>query len=48
MARPGPIWLPAAHVEAIAAAVEQALDNVIRHAGATRAAVFVDLDSGVT
>ncbi len=40
----GPVWLPAAHVEAIAAAVEQALDNVVRHAGATRAAVFADLE----
>jgi signal transduction histidine kinase len=40
----GPIWLPAAHVEAIVAAVEQALDNVVRHSGATRAAVFADLE----
>ncbi|HEX9122510.1 MAG TPA: ATP-binding protein [Actinomycetota bacterium] len=40
----GPMWLPAAHVEAIAAAVQQALDNVIRHAGATGAAVFADLE----
>jgi signal transduction histidine kinase len=40
----GPIWLPAADVEAIAAAVEQALDNVVRHAGATRAVVFADVE----
>jgi signal transduction histidine kinase len=40
----GPIWLPAARVEAIAAAVQQALDNVVRHAGATRAVVFADVE----
>jgi signal transduction histidine kinase len=40
----GPIWLVAADVETIAAAVEQALDNVVRHSGATRAVVFADVE----
>jgi signal transduction histidine kinase len=40
----GPIWLSAAHVETIAAAVEQALDNVVRHSGATQAVVFADIE----
>jgi signal transduction histidine kinase len=40
----GPVWLAAADVETIAAAVEQALDNVIRHSGATRAVVFADIE----
>ncbi len=38
----GRIWLPIHHAEEIAAAVEQALDNVVKHSGATRAAVFLD------
>ena len=36
------VSLPAHHAEEIAAAVEQALDNVVKHSGATRAAVFLD------
>jgi signal transduction histidine kinase len=40
----GPIWLPAAAVEKLAAAVRQALDNVGAHAEATRAAVFADVE----
>lgn len=40
----GPVWLAASDVETIAAAVEQALDNVIRHSGATRAVVFADIE----
>jgi signal transduction histidine kinase len=42
----GPIWLPAGHVEELAAAARQALDNVVRHAGASRAALFADEDGG--
>jgi signal transduction histidine kinase len=40
----GPVWLATADVETIAAAVEQALDNVVRHSGATRAVVFADIE----
>ena len=40
----GPVWLSAARVETIAAAVEQALDNVVRHSGATQAVVFADME----
>jgi signal transduction histidine kinase len=40
----GPVWLSAAHVETIAAAVEQALDNVVRHSKATQAVVFADVE----
>jgi signal transduction histidine kinase len=43
----GPIWLPAGHVEELAAAARQALDNVVRHAGASRAALFADEDGGM-
>jgi signal transduction histidine kinase len=42
----GPIPLPVGHVGELAAAVRQALDNVVEHAGATRASVFVDCDQG--
>lgn len=38
----GPIWLRAAAVEQLAAAVHQALDNVAQHAEATRASVFAE------
>lgn len=38
----GPAIMPAHHVEEIAAAVRQALDNVVEHAFATRANVFID------
>jgi signal transduction histidine kinase len=43
----GPIWLPAAHVEELAAAVRQALDNVVEHAGASRVALFAEEDGGM-
>jgi signal transduction histidine kinase len=42
----GPITLPVGHVGELAAAVRQALDNVVEHAGATRASVFADVDGG--
>ena len=42
----GALWLPARHVEELAAAVRQALDNVVEHAGATRVAVFAEEDAG--
>jgi signal transduction histidine kinase len=40
----GPIWLPAHHVQELAAAVRQALDNVVEHAGASRVALFAEED----
>jgi signal transduction histidine kinase len=42
----GALWLPARHVEELAAAVRQALDNVVEHAGASRAALFAEEDAG--
>ncbi len=42
----GPLPLPVGHVGELAAAVRQALDNVVEHAGATRASVFADCDQG--
>jgi signal transduction histidine kinase len=42
----GPIWLPLRHAEELTAAVRQALDNVVEHAGASRVAVFADEDDG--
>jgi signal transduction histidine kinase len=43
----GPIWLPAHQVEELAAAARQALDNVVQHAGASRAALFAEEDGGM-
>ena len=43
----GALWLPARHVEELVAAVRQALDNVVEHAGATRVALFAEEDVGV-
>jgi signal transduction histidine kinase len=43
----GPIWLPAHHVEELTAAVRQALDNVVEHAGASRVALFAEEDGGM-
>ncbi|HEV2870532.1 MAG TPA: ATP-binding protein [Actinomycetota bacterium] len=43
----GALWLPARHVEELIAAVRQALDNVVEHAGATRVALFAEEDAGV-
>ena len=42
----GPIWLPAHQVEELAAAARQALENVVAHAGASRAALFAEEDGG--
>ena len=42
----GALWLPARHVEELVAAVHQALDNVVEHAGAARVAVFAEEDAG--
>ncbi len=39
-----PAWLPAAYVDELSAAVHQALDNVARHVGASRAFVFGECD----
>ena len=39
--------LPDRHVEELVAAVRQALDNVVEHAGATRVALFAEEDAGV-
>ena len=43
----GALWLPARHVEELTAAVRQALDNVVEHAGASRVALFAEEDGGV-
>ena len=43
----GPIWLERAAVDEIAAAVRQALENVARHARATKASVFADQEDGL-
>ena len=42
----GALWLPARYVEELVAAVRQALDNVVEHAGASRAALFAEEDGG--
>lgn len=41
----GPVWVDAARAAALSAAVKQALDNVVEHAGATRATVFAEIDA---
>ena len=38
----GPMWIPRARAEELVAAVRQALENVVRHADASRAIVFAD------
>jgi signal transduction histidine kinase len=44
----GHVWLPAACVEELSGAVRQALGNVAKHAGATRATVFAEeLDGSI-
>jgi signal transduction histidine kinase len=44
----GALWLPARQVEELSAAVRQALDNVVEHAGASRVALFAEEeDDGV-
>ena len=40
----GALWLPAGQVEELAAAVRQALDNAVEHAGASRVALFAEED----
>jgi signal transduction histidine kinase len=40
------VWLPAGEVEELTAAVHQALDNVVRHADATRATIFAEALEG--
>jgi signal transduction histidine kinase len=42
----GPIWLERATVDEVAAAVRQALENVARHARATKASVFAEQENG--
>jgi signal transduction histidine kinase len=42
----GALWLPARQVEELTAAVRQALDNVVEHAGASRVALFAEEDAG--
>jgi signal transduction histidine kinase len=42
----GALWLPPRQVEELAAAVRQALDNVVEHAGASRVALFAEEDAG--
>jgi signal transduction histidine kinase len=42
----GPIWRPVREVEEVTAAVRQALENVVEHAGATRASVFAEDEGG--
>ena len=41
----GPLWLPAAAVEEVGAAVRQALANVVKHASARRATVFAEVEA---
>ncbi len=41
-----PVWLPTCDVDEVSAAVRQALENVVRHAGASRASVFGERDAG--
>jgi signal transduction histidine kinase len=41
-----PAWLPASWAEDLSAAVRQALENVVRHAHATQAAVFGEREDG--
>lgn len=43
----GTIWLARAQADELAAAVKEALANVVEHAGASRAAVFAEQEDGV-
>ena len=38
----GPLWMPSARAEELVAAVRQALENVVHHAGATQVTVFAE------
>jgi signal transduction histidine kinase len=42
----GPIWIERHHADEIAAAVREALANVVEHANASRATVFADEEGG--
>lgn len=42
----GPMWMPRAGAEELVAAARQALENVVRHADATRATLFADQEDG--
>lgn len=42
----GPMWMPRARAEELVAATRQALENVVRHAQASRAIVFADTEEG--
>lgn len=42
----GPMWLPAPVADELAAAVRQALENVLQHADASRAVVYAEIDQG--
>ena len=41
----GPMWMPRAQAEELVAATRQALENVVRHAEASRAIVFADSEA---
>ncbi|MGH2711936.1 MAG: ATP-binding protein [Actinomycetota bacterium] len=43
----GPLWRPIREVEELAAAVRQALENVVEHASATRTSVFAEEEAGM-
>lgn len=43
----GPVWLPRHQAEEIAAAVREALANVVEHAGASRVSVFSEEEDGI-
>jgi signal transduction histidine kinase len=42
----GPTWMPRASAEELVAAARQALENVVRHAEASRAILFADQEAG--
>ena len=42
----GPMWMPRAGAEELVAAARQALENVVRHAHASRAILFADQEDG--
>lgn len=43
----GSVWMPIGSADEVTAAVRQALENVVRHAGARRVTVHVDREDGV-
>ena len=43
----GPIWWQRHRIEEVTAAVRQALENVVRHSGASTATVFAERDDGM-